>query len=99
MKRRVFCVAGVFALVTRAGAADAQSRRGPAVIGWLNSSSRNGRLHLLRAFEDGLAALGWKRGENTVIEEVWADGSMDRLPALARQLAQKRPAVMVAAPF
>ena len=90
---------GVSTLLAVAGGASAQTKRPPIVIGWFNSESRTRRLNLLRAFEEGLTALGWMRDQNIMIEEFWADGKIDRLPSLAQQLAEKKPAVILASPF
>ena len=73
----------------------AQSKQGPVLIGWLHTGSRESFAHLFAAFTDGLAALGWRRGTEIVIEERWADGRNDRLPPFAAELAAKRPAVIV----
>src|SRR5262249_40032332 len=45
-----------------------------------------------------LAALGWREGVEVAIEVRWADGRAERLPALAGELAARKPAVIVAAP-
>ncbi len=45
-----------------------------------------------------MAALGWKLGTHYVLEERHADARVDRLPALAQEIAAKTPAVIVADP-
>lgn len=55
----------------------------------------NGRF--LVVFKEGLSELGWREGTHFVLEAHWSEGRVDRLPALARQLAMKKPAVVVAA--
>jgi putative ABC transport system substrate-binding protein len=45
-----------------------------------------------------MAAQGWKEGMTYVLEERWADGHQDRLPGLAKELAAKAPALIVAQP-
>ena len=67
----------------------------PVVIGWLIPVGRGGGQGAL-AFHDGMAALGWKLGSHYLLEERYADGRVDRLPALAQELAAKKPAVIVA---
>jgi putative ABC transport system substrate-binding protein len=79
--------------------AQAQSKKPPVVIGWLQFGSRERTPRpILEEFKEGLSALGWKEGAQYVIEERWADGRIDRLQALAEDLASKKPAVVVAAP-
>jgi putative ABC transport system substrate-binding protein len=48
------------------------------------------------AFEDGLRSLGYRAGDNVVIEYRFADGQMERLPALAADLVQLGVDVIVA---
>jgi putative ABC transport system substrate-binding protein len=57
-------------------------------IGYLQIASREQTLHLIKAFEDGLWNLGYRVGENTVVEYRFANGEMERLPALAADLVQ-----------
>jgi putative ABC transport system substrate-binding protein len=52
--------------------------------------------HFYAAFKEALAAQGWKEGEQIVFEDRWAGGKIDRLPALAAELAAKRPSIIVA---
>lgn len=78
-----------------AGAVFSQSKAPPVVIGWLSQGSRATSSATLAAFNEGMAALGWKAGSNYVLEERWADGPADRLPGLAEELAAKKPAIIV----
>ncbi len=57
-------------------------------IGYLQIASREQTLHLIKAFEDGLGSLGYRVGENVVIEYRFADGEMERLLALASDLVR-----------
>jgi ABC-type uncharacterized transport system substrate-binding protein len=65
------------------------------VIGFLHPSSPE--TYRLRAFRQGLKDAGFVEGENTTIEYRWADNQIDRLPALAAELVQRRVPVIVAA--
>ncbi len=97
--RRAFLIAAAtWPALAWAGAVLAQSKKAPTVIGWLNFSSRELGGGSLTAFKEGLAALGWKEGQQFVVDERWADGRIDRLQALAEELAARKPAVIVAAP-
>jgi ABC-type uncharacterized transport system substrate-binding protein len=52
---------------------------------------------LLDSFRRGLRELGYSEGLNLSIEYRWAQGRYERLPALARELAQSKPDLIVAA--
>ena len=73
----------------------AQSNKPPAVVGWLYPGSAKSNPDRIVAFREGMAALGWREGPQFVIEERWADARMDRMQALAEELAAKKPAVIV----
>jgi ABC-type uncharacterized transport system substrate-binding protein len=57
-------------------------------VGYLTIASREQTHHLIKAFEEGLRSLGYRVGENVVIEYRFADGEMERLPALAAGLVR-----------
>jgi putative tryptophan/tyrosine transport system substrate-binding protein len=64
------------------------------VIGFLDPRSRNDVADRLRAFHRGLKETGYVEGENVAIEYRWADNQIDRLPALAADLARRQLAVI-----
>ena len=70
-------------------AARAQQRTMP-VIGFLGSASREPWEKRLRAFHQGLGESGFVEGKNVAIEYRWAEAHVDRLPALAAELTQRR---------
>jgi len=76
-------------------AASAQQPAMP-VIGFLNSTSLEGMAGRLGEFRQGLKENGFVEGENIAIEYRWAENQIDRLPALATELVQRRVAVIVA---
>lgn len=89
MKRREFltCLGGAAAAWPLA--ARAQQPAGRVYrIGLLSTGSREQTLHNIRAFEEGLRSLGYRIGENAVIEYRFADGETERVPALAAELVQ-----------
>ena len=65
-------------------------------IGYQSIPSREQQLHLIKAFEDGLRSLGYRVGENVVIEYRFSDAQMERLPALAADLVRLGVDIIVA---
>ena len=97
MRRREFislisCAAAAWPL-----AAHAQQTPMP-VIGWLSSGSREtDDVSRLPPFRLGLNDTGYTEGSNVAIEYRRADDQIERLPALAADLARRQVALIVAA--
>jgi putative ABC transport system substrate-binding protein len=66
------------------------------VIGFLNAQTAAGFVHLVAAFHKGLSEDGFVEGKNVRIEYRWAEGQLDRLPALANDLVRQQVAAIVA---
>lgn len=50
---------------------------------------------LTTSFEERLAKMGYREGHNLVLERRWAEGKLDRLPALTGELGQARVEVLL----
>jgi putative ABC transport system substrate-binding protein len=66
------------------------------VIGWLTRGSADPSGPRARAFRQGLSETGFAEGRNVTIEYRGADDKVERLPALAADLARRRVTVIVA---
>jgi putative ABC transport system substrate-binding protein len=67
------------------------------VVGFLHPGSPEETPSLLVAFREGLAEAGYAEGRNVTVEYRWADNQVDRLQALAVELARRQVVVIVAA--
>jgi putative ABC transport system substrate-binding protein len=57
-------------------------------VGYLATGSQEQQPGLIKAFVEGLRSVGYRVGENVVIEYRFADGETERLPALAADLVR-----------
>jgi putative ABC transport system substrate-binding protein len=89
MRRREF-IAGISGVaVALPLAARAQQPAGRVYrVGYLAGGSQQTQLYLIKAFDEGLRSLGYRVGQNIVIEYRFADGEVQRLPALAAELVR-----------
>jgi putative ABC transport system substrate-binding protein len=94
-RRELLVTVGAILLMPRA--VFAQAKKTPIVIGYLGTASREVDGHALAELKKELAVLGWKEGDNYILEELWAGGQLNRLPTLAEELAARKPAVIVTA--
>jgi putative ABC transport system substrate-binding protein len=74
---------------TAARALGAQQKAMP-VLGFLSSASPGPYAPFVAAFRQGLSDTGYVEGRNLTIEYRWAEGSYDRLPALAADLVGRK---------
>ena len=97
LRRRGFIAlaGGATASATLAGTTRARAQ-GLPVIGYLGSESPDRYASRLAAFREGLADAGHAEGRTVAVEYRWADGQYNRLPALAKELANLPLAVIVA---
>jgi len=66
------------------------------VIGFLSGALPGPYAPFAAAYHRGLKETGYVEGVNTAIEYRWAEGEVDRLPALAAELVRRKVAVIVA---
>jgi putative ABC transport system substrate-binding protein len=96
MKRREFVALVGGAVASWPLAARAQQPAGRVSrVGYLAIQSREQQIHLSKAFEEGLRSLGYRVGENVVIEYRYADGQLERPPANAADLVRLGVDVLV----
>jgi putative tryptophan/tyrosine transport system substrate-binding protein len=74
----------------------ARAQQQVPVIGLLSSVTARQWASFVSAFLQGLNELGFVEGQNVAIEQRWAGGQYDRLPAMAADLIQRRVAVIAA---
>ena len=99
MDRRTFIGTLASGLLAAPLAAEAQSQALQRIAYLCNDTpcAASNRPNVgLRAFIEGLHSLGYRDGQNVAIECRSAEGKYARLDALAAELVQRDPAVLVA---
>jgi putative ABC transport system substrate-binding protein len=66
------------------------------VVGFLHPAAAIGYAPYVAAMRQGLSEAGFSEGRNYAVEFRWGEDDIDRLPALAAELVQRRVAVIVA---
>ena len=64
------------------------------VIGFLNAESAAGYQPMAAAFRQALQESGYVEGHSVAIEYRWAEGRIDRLPAMAADLVHRQSATI-----
>ena len=95
VRRREFLI-GTAALLAVPLGAEAQQAKKFFRIGYLSAPTRESVEGILDAFLRALRELGWIEGQNIVIDYRWAEGNLERLPGLARDLVLRNVDVIVA---
>jgi putative tryptophan/tyrosine transport system substrate-binding protein len=95
VKRREFITLVGGAAVGWPHVARAQQSAMP-VVGFLNSGSPGAFGHFVYGFRQGLAEAGYVEHRNVGIEYRWAEGRVDQLPTLVRELVRAQVVVVCA---
>ena len=95
MRRREFIALVSGATATWSFAGLAQQPTMP-VVGFINAASPQPYARMLSAFLKGLSETGYVENQNVKIEYQWAQGEIDRLPALVNDLVRREVAVIAA---
>ena len=66
-----------------------------ARVGFIYSGSQDSVTRGVPAFWERLSQLGWVEGRNLTVEARWAEGQIDRFPALTRQIVSRKVDVIV----
>jgi putative ABC transport system substrate-binding protein len=97
MKRREFITLLGGTAASAPFAARAQQPAGRVYrIGYLSIGAREQTLYATKALDEGLRSVGYRVGENVAIEYRFADGKLERLPALAADLVRFGVDVIIA---
>jgi len=96
-RRKLVVALGAGALAAPLACLAQQQRSKVARIGLLEPTSASSSANLREALIAGLRELGYVEGKNIIIEERWAEGNYERLPALAAELVRLKVDVIVAA--
>src|SRR5262245_11219493 len=97
ISRRVFIRAFPLGLLAVPVVTGAQHSTKIPRVGLLGGGSASSNAVRNEAFRQGLRELGYVEGKNIVIDELFAEGRTDRLPALAAELIHLKVDVIVSA--
>jgi len=97
MTKKILVWLLVIFFVANVSVAQAQQPANIPRIGLLGGGSAAANAGRIEAFRQGLRELGYVEGKNIVIEYRWAEGKLDRLPALAAELVRLKVDIMVSA--
>ena len=97
MKKKLTVLALCAMLFAFSVPAQAQQPTKVPPIGYLGAGSLSANVARIEAFRQGLREFEYVEGKNIVIELRWAEGKLDRLPALAAELVRLKADVIVTA--
>src|SRR5438093_6919543 len=90
-------IALLLIILTAGHLAEAQQPTKIPRIGYLSGSYPSTSPARREAFRQGLRELGYVEGKNIAIEQRYAEGKFDRLPALAAELVRLKVDIIVTA--
>ena len=90
----VFIVSTVLGMLAAAGLSSAQSPPGVFHVGYLAAGGRTPDGGAPGVLRESLRALGYVEGRNIVYEVRFAEGKLDRLPALAAEILKRKVSVI-----
>ena len=96
-KPRIVGVIAYAYLLTLCSLAEAQPVKKVPRIGFLAALSPSAISARVEAFRQGLAELGYVEGKTIAIDYRWANGKFEQVPALAAELVNLKPEVIVTA--
>ena len=85
------------ALLAFSGTAQAQETKKVPLVGILFAATPSANSERIEAFRQGLRERGYVEGKDVLIEQRYAEGNFDRLPALAGDLVHLKVDVIVSA--
>jgi putative ABC transport system substrate-binding protein len=97
MKAKLIVYALSALILTRIHLAEAQQLKKVPRIGYLSSTSSSAGSSRIEAFRQGLRELEYVEGKDIIIEWRYAEGKLDRLPALAAELVRSNVDIIVSA--
>src|SRR5918996_2194787 len=95
IKKQIFALALSALLFALFYPAEAQQPTKIPRIAYLSAGSASSQASRVEAFKQGLRELGYVEEKNIVIEYRFAEGKLDRLPALAADLVRLKVDVIV----
>ena len=84
--RALFSLILLLAIVAASAPSEAQQTPKIPKIGYLTAANQASTAHLIAAFRLGLRELGYIEGKTVLLEVRFAEGAVERLPELAREL-------------
>jgi putative tryptophan/tyrosine transport system substrate-binding protein len=94
-RKNVFCFGFYTVLLALSSSAEAQQPAKVPRIGYLNAVSPATGSDRIEALRQGLRKLGYVEGKNILLEYRYAEGKLERLPALATELVRLKVDVIV----